>query len=1048
MVWHVVIAHAPGEEKLAETIADRLREAGYGVSHRGTVLVGESFTEEAGKALRAGGPVILCATINALGTGWVHHLINSAFAQTNRKRIFALRVEQKAYLDQVLGNDIAVAEYWANPEEGIQSLLTSLRKHFPLETEPVSPVAPESPPPAYLDRITNISRFNAEALKSFRAELRASITKSLPPDLDALEFLRRSNLMRNGFLTLTGLLLFGDAPTHALASAFSRFTVYSGTTKTDPREPIDVRGTVIDQITGLHQQVTAQVRTRERVREDSPKAEVLYEYPMRTIREIVANALVHRDYEDVKRWAHVRLFTDRIEVLSPGDWVGVNLLADGSPIHIGALVSESVKRNLTLATVVAWARLVEGEGSGLPTVLEECREISAPEPVVSFKDGFIKVTIFPRGDWSALEHPVSLEVSIPSLHQLPAAPLDFTGRAQELERLSGVVQGRVGLLGIQGLGGVGKTALALKLAESLKPSYPDAQIFLNLGGTSPRPVSTAEAMAHVIRSFHPQARLPESEPEIAGLYRSVLDGKRILLVLDDAGDHQQVEPLIPPPPSLLLLTSRSRFSLPGLVVEQLDVLSSDEARALLLHLAPRIGDAVDEIARLCGYLPLALRLVGATLAGLPDLSAQEYIRRFSAAFGEETPVVGSIRLSYDCLHPALQRHWNDLSVFPSSFDRTAVEAVLALSSEAADRVLGGLVRNSLLEWNEHGRYYLHPLLRAFAESQLDAAEGQRLRLRHAEHYLGVLARSSELYEQGGEGVRQALELFDREWENVRSGFAWTAENASQDEAAAWLCASYPNAGAYCLDLRLSPREHIRWLEPALRASHRTDPAIEMVLLGNLGNAYMGLGEIDRAALLYEEWLKAAREAGDRRIEGDALGDLGIAYASRGETQRALQLFERHLAIAQELGDRRAEGISLGNLGITYAALGELQRAVELFELHLVISREIGDRRSEGTSLGNLGTAFLALGEPRRAMEFFEGHLAISREIGDRHGEGVALGSLGDIRVALGEPERAGELYRQALVLLRELGDRPRETEISRKLGRVSGEGESAARERS
>src|SRR5436305_5655626 len=111
MIWQAVIAHAPGEERLAEKIAQPLQEAGYAVSYRGTVVAGESFTEEASKALSAGGPVILCATINAMGTGWAHLLVNSSFAQSNKKRIFALRIEKQAYLNHIL-TDTAVVEYW------------------------------------------------------------------------------------------------------------------------------------------------------------------------------------------------------------------------------------------------------------------------------------------------------------------------------------------------------------------------------------------------------------------------------------------------------------------------------------------------------------------------------------------------------------------------------------------------------------------------------------------------------------------------------------------------------------------------------------------------------------------------------------------------------------------------------------------------------------------------------------------------------------------------------------------------------------------------
>jgi hypothetical protein len=352
MLWQAVIAHAPGEEKLAEEIAGPLSEAGYGVSYRGTVLVGESFLQEASKALSAGGPIILCATVKAMGTGWAHHLVNSGLAKQDRTRLFALRMEQEAYLEPITAGT-AVGEYWRDPARGIQDLLKALSKHFPLEAESSATVHPETPTPAFLDQLTAVAQFNPEALNGFRTQLREDTAGIPPANLDASEFLQHASLMRGGVLTLTGVLLFGDLPTDLLPSAFSRCVIYAGQTKAADREPLEVRGTVIDQITDLNRHLASRVRTRQRVRADSPYAEVLHEYPMRTIREIIANALVHRDYEDPNRHVHVRLFTDRVEVLSPGDWVGVNLPLDGSSVNLGALVSESVKRNFRLATVVA-----------------------------------------------------------------------------------------------------------------------------------------------------------------------------------------------------------------------------------------------------------------------------------------------------------------------------------------------------------------------------------------------------------------------------------------------------------------------------------------------------------------------------------------------------------------------------------------------------------------------------------------------------------------------------------------------------------------------
>src|SRR6266545_838777 len=216
---------------------------------------------------------------------------------------------------------------------------------------------------------------------------------------------------------------------------------------------------------------------------------------------------------------------------------------------------------------------------------------------------------------------VAKDSALVPLHQLPPPPADFTGREADLAELrAAVAKGGVTIFGVRGMGGIGKTALALKLSREVAPLYPDAQIYLDLQGVSDHPVPPAQAMAHVIRAFHPGTRLPESEAEIAALYLSALHGRRALLLMDNAAGADQVRPLIPPEGCLLLVTSRFFFHLPGFQVKDLDEMPLEDARALLLQIAPRIGDQADRIAEICTGVPLALRQAAGTIAERPDLS--------------------------------------------------------------------------------------------------------------------------------------------------------------------------------------------------------------------------------------------------------------------------------------------------------------------------------------------------------------------------------------------------------------------------------------------
>jgi tetratricopeptide (TPR) repeat protein len=612
-----------------------------------------------------------------------------------------------------------------------------------------------------------------------------------------------------------------------------------------------------------------------------------------------------------------------------------------------------------------------------------------------------------------------------ALHQIPPPPGDFTGRTRELtELMRQIEQGGVAISGVRGTGGIGKTALARKLVQQLTPRYPDAQIELDLKGTSPQPLSPAEAMAHVIHAFHPEARLPEGEAELGALYRSVLHGQRALLLMDNAANREQVQPLVPPQGCVLLVTSRQLFHLPGLFPLDLNALPPEDAQKLLLAIEGRIGQEAEAIARLCGYLPLALEVAASALKVRVDLPPAEYRRRLESSRQLFPEVDASLGLSYDLLIPELQQQWRALAVFPDTFHHGAAGAVWQLELDPARDVLGALLAYSLVQWDpERQRYRLHDLARLYAGSRLPNHERTAAQQRHAQHFRDVLGVANQLYLEGGDKLMQGLALFDQEWGNIQAGQAWVAEHSEQDDGAAELCSGYAGVGSL-LDLRQHPRERIRWLEAALAAARRLkDREAEGRHLGNLGNAYRQLGEARRAIEHHQQALVVTREIGDRRGEGAALGNLGLAYAELGEPRRAIEYYEQCLVIHREIGDRRGEGNDLGNQGNAYGDLGETHRAIDYHQQALAISREIGDRRGEGADLGNLGSAYLELGEARRAIQYCEQHLTIAREMGDRQGEGSALGNLGSAYLTLGEPRRAIEYHEQALAIDREIGDR-------------------------
>ncbi len=417
-----------------------------------------------------------------------------------------------------------------------------------------------------------------------------------------------------------------------------------------------------------------------------------------------------------------------------------------------------------------------------------------------------------------------------SLHQLPPAPADFTGRKEQLKQVLDALAQHKGaaISGLTGMGGIGKTALGLVAAHKIESQYPDAQIFLDLKGVT-EPLSASDALRHVILSFEPKADLREAnESQLAALYQSLLMDKKVLVFMDNARDAVQVRTLIPPESCALIVTSRWHFTLPHMDPLRLDVLPENQAIDLLHELCQRIGGTAKDIAELCGYLPLALRIAGTFLAEHNDWTPKEYAERLKAKHltalkgeeqGERFDLENVLGESYEQLTQDEQKYWRMLAVFPASFKRDAAAAVWELDEDAARDLLSKFNRMSLLDYDERAeRYSLHDLLAEFAQAELSDEENFNTSFRYAKHYMNVAETSDQLYRQGSKNMMQGLALFDSEWTHVQAGQKWAVANINARKEIAELVMLYPDAGVYCLDLRLPPRLKISWLESAVEFS--------------------------------------------------------------------------------------------------------------------------------------------------------------------------------------------------------------------------------------
>ncbi len=576
-------------------------------------------------------------------------------------------------------------------------------------------------------------------------------------------------------------------------------------------------------------------------------------------------------------------------------------------------------------------------------------------------------------------------------HQLPPRPEAFTGRAAALEALNTALIRHAQLL-LHGPGGVGKTALALALAHQLTPHYPDAQFYLDLRGHSARPLTAAAAQTQLLRA--PQ--LKAAEPgELQAAYQAAFAGKRALLLLNNVADLEQLEALLPPDECLVIVTARQPLELPDAFALKLDLLTASEAAELLSRLVPRCGEHAAALAAHCGGLPLALRLTANALAQHPELTAANFaakLTQLAARLSNADPLETALTLSYEMLSPGLQKLWRTLSVFPDTFDVTGAAAVWTLHPERALKALHRLMEFELVEGQlATGRYRLHDLKHTFAAKLLPDTERQAAQQSHAEYYQSVLHEADALYEQGGDAAERGLHLVARDWHNIQAGQTWAGQawaaqawavgHAAENQAAAELCGSYPDAGRYVLELRQPPRERLRWCETALAAATRLGrQRAEGRHLLAMGQACLRLGENKNARAHFERALASAQEFNDQSGVARALNGLGTLSYAAGAFAPALGQHTQALEAARHANDPRAAAQALGGQGLAHAALDAPDEAQAALELALAITREIGDLAGQGQAHFNFALTHDLAGERAEAVAQAQMALALLQQV--------------------------------------------------------------------
>ncbi|MFI7647951.1 tetratricopeptide repeat protein [Micromonospora sp. NPDC049460] len=656
--------------------------------------------------------------------------------------------------------------------------------------------------------------------------------------------------------------------------------------------------------------------------------------------------------------------------------------------------------------------------------------------------------------------------------QLPTPPPSFTGRTRELAALDRVRDAAtVVISAIDGMAGVGKTALAVHTAHRIADRYPDGQLFVDLHGHTPgmSPREPGEVLDHLLRSLGvPGPQIPAGLQERAGLYRTRLADQRMLIVLDNAATEAQVAPLLPGAPGcLVLITSRHRLTgLDHTGALSLDTLPTPDGVALFERTVgrDRLGspstELLIEVVELCGRLPLAIRIAAARLRSHPAwnlshlvLRLRDQEHRLAELDAGQRSVTAALDLSYRHLNRAQQDAYRLLGRHPGpDIDPYAMAALLGVPVRQAGRTVDQLLDTHLLQEPVPGRYRFHDLVRTHAAGTAgpdQAAQTEAALIRLLDHYRHTAARATAV----------AYPYARRPPPPDPPAGTPTVDLPDQATALDWLDAELPNllaaarhAGTHgmtaylpYLSATLHRHLHTRGRYPtaevlhhqALASARTADrPTDELTAWNDLGHIHRSQGRNAEAIDDFRQALRIARATGERAGELDALAGLGDVHRSQGRYAEATDCYRQVLRIAEETDRRRGTLDALHGLGHVHRRQGRPEQAIDHLEQVLRIARETGHRPRELDALNGLGLVHRTQRRQERAAEHYRQALALARETGHHRGELDALNGLGDILRAQGRYPEAVAHFRQLLDLAGEARDRNLEFEARQGLGRI------------
>jgi DNA-binding SARP family transcriptional activator/tetratricopeptide (TPR) repeat protein len=655
-----------------------------------------------------------------------------------------------------------------------------------------------------------------------------------------------------------------------------------------------------------------------------------------------------------------------------------------------------------------------------------------------------------RGEQPAPNSPLTTPAQL-----APEVP-GFVDREEHLRRLDSVVDSDYRVVTVSGTAGVGKTALVTHWAHEASGRFPDGQLYVNLRGFEPTgpPVTPPEAIRGMLDAFDvPAKRIPAGFDAQVGLYRSVLANRRVLVVLDNARNAEQVRPLLPGSPGCLALVT-SRNALTGLVAAgaqpiSLDLFEPSVARDLL---AVRLGadrvatesTAVDGIVDSCARLPLALAVVAARAATHPGFTLTALARELSDArgsldeFSSEDPATDPRAVfswSYLQLSEDAARLFRLLGLHPGPDISTRAAASLAGVPLAKVRpLLAELARAHLIAEHAPGRFTFHDLLRAYAAEEAElieyAADREAAVRRVLAHYVHSANHADRLLDPWRqeppslvdlppgavpEQPKNPIDWFDAERRVLLSALTQGAGFDAEVWQLTWMMRRYLSRQGHWHD-------ELDALGVALAAARRLgDRAMQAYAQCFTACTYVWFENYDEARPRFEIAARLYREAGDLAGLADTEHNTAWMLDRQDRTDEALEHTERALELFRAAGRRAGQAKCLNAVGWFHAMRGDYSKAIVFCQEALDLQQEMGDTGSVTQTWHSLGYLYDQLGDYPQAVRSYQASLDVSRATGHRFGEGEALDALGDTHLHLGDLSAARAFWARAVDVFTQLG---------------------------